>query len=214
MLSRRAAFTAVVLLCLGSSLFAGVDAQDSKPERYTDPYFGFTIEMPGDWYSEGDDPWQHTHMVPWHLPLIPIKELQPTAVDILLEKTKTLVVHFEPLDGSSTYLRVSVEKMPLGTTLNDYGNHVLHRIKANNDNVKVEEENQTTLAGNPAIRLLVSTSTVTERYSFEAKTLQILTMYGNLAYTVEYDGDSEEFDMNLGTAENAFQSMTINPPIS
>jgi hypothetical protein len=183
-------------------------------ETYMDPYFGVTIDIPRDWYHEADNPWEHTHVTPWHLPLIPIKELQPTAVDILRDQTKTLVVHLEPGDETSSNIRVSVEKMPSGTSLDDYVRYTKSRIERNNDNVKFEETSSTTLAGNPAVKLVTTTSTVSEDFSFSARTMQVVTLYGNLAYIVEYHGSLEYYDLYLDVAESAMQSTRINPPVS
>jgi hypothetical protein len=84
---------------------------------YDDPYFGITIQRPAGWYIEGDNPWNHAHISPWHLPLIPIKELQPTAVDILLEGKKTLIASIEPADESGSCMQLSVERCLLARRL-------------------------------------------------------------------------------------------------
>jgi hypothetical protein len=104
--------------------------------------------------------------------------------------------------------------MPFGTSLPDYAGHVLARMEKNNDNVKIEEMLNTTLSGNPAIRLVTTTSSVTETYSFSAKTMQVLTLYGNLAYIIEYHGDLESYDIHHDRAVQAFRTVSIMPPIS
>jgi hypothetical protein len=63
--------------------------------------------------------------------MIPIKELQPTPVDILRESKKTLISNFDPADETGATIRLSVEKMPYGTTLDSYADYTLERIKKN-----------------------------------------------------------------------------------
>ncbi|HEU4605580.1 MAG TPA: hypothetical protein VFS46_05015, partial [Nitrososphaera sp.] len=87
---------------------------------FVDPYFGITIQEPPGWYKEGDDPWSHADINPWHLPMIPIKELQPTAVDLLIEGKKTMILDFQADDETSALIRLSVEKIPFGMTLDQY----------------------------------------------------------------------------------------------
>jgi citrate lyase gamma subunit len=176
---------------------------------YDDPYFGITIQRPAEWYIEGDNPWNHAHISPWHLPLIPIKELQPTAVDILLEGKKTLIASIEPADESGAYMQLSVEKMPFGTTLDSYIDHTLARLQMNNDNLKVEELNETTLDGNPAIRLVITTGDANE-----SRTIQVISLYGNLAYILQYGAAAEDYGMHLPTFQRVVESADINPPVS
>ena len=125
-----------------------------------------------------------------------------------------MIVHFEPGDETSSNIRVFVEKMPLGTSMDDYVQHLISRIERNNDNVKVEEIASTTLAGNPAIRLVTTTSTISDDFSFTARTMQVVTLYGNLAYIVEYHGTVEYYDDHLDVVESALQSTRITPPAS
>jgi len=179
--------------------------------KYDDPYFGITMDRPAGWYSEGDNPWLHSDITPWHLPLIPIKELQPTAVDILLEGKKTQIVDFETGDDeASAILRVSVEKVPFGMSLDGYVQHTLERIKSNNKNVKVDEANPATLNGNPAILLVITFGDP----EYPTRTMQLLTVYGNLAYVFQYDTSVEHYDANLANARHVFGSISISPPAS
>ncbi|HXV46175.1 MAG TPA: DcrB-related protein [Nitrososphaera sp.] len=154
-------------------VFAPAAYAQADFETYDDPYFGITVQRPAGWYVEGDNPWNHAHISPWHLPLIPIKELQPTAVDILLEGKKTLVASIEPADESGAYMQLSVERMPAGTTLTGYVDHTLERLRANNENLQVQETSETTLGGNPAVRLVITTG------AGEFRTAQVLSLYGS-----------------------------------
>jgi hypothetical protein len=177
-------------------------------ETYDDPYFGITIQRPSEWYIEGDDPWSHTHVSPWHLPLIPAKQLQPTAVDILLEGKKTLIASIEPADESGAYMQLSVEKMPLGTTLSDYIDHTLARLQANNENLKAEELSEATLDGNPAIKLVITTG------GDAFRTIQVISLYGNLAYILQYGAAAEDYGMHLPVFQHVVESADISPPVS
>lgn len=168
----------------------------TQTDLYNDPYFGISVERPAEWYIEDDNPWNHVHISPWHLPLIPIKELQPTAVDILLEDKKTLVASIKQADESGTYMQLSVEKMPADTTLDGYINHTLERLQRNNKNLQVEELDETTLDGNPAARLIITTGG-------EFRTMQVISLYGSLAYILQYGAAIEDYDTNL----LAFQRM-------
>ena len=181
-------------------------ASYAQTEAYDDPYFGVTIEPPAGWYIEGDNPWSHAHVSPWHLPLIPIKELQPTAVDILLEGKKTLIASIEPADESGAYIQLSVEKMPLGTTLEGYIDHTLARLQANNEDLQVEEMGETTLNGNPAVRLVITTG------GAEFRTMQVISLYGNLAYVLQYGAAVEDYDTNLPAFQRVVESASISPP--
>jgi citrate lyase gamma subunit len=183
-------------------------ASYAQTETYDDPYFGVSIERPAGWYVEGDNPWNHAHVSPWHLPLIPIKELQPTAVDILLEGKKTLIASIEPADESGAYMQLSVEKMPLGTTLEGYIDHTLARLKANNEDLQVEETGATTLDGNPAVRLVITTG------GAEFRTMQVISLYGSLAYVLQYGAAIEYYDTNLPAFQRVVESASINPPVS
>jgi hypothetical protein len=187
-------------------------AQEQAFELYQDADFGITMQAPSDWTMEGDNVWLHSDVNPWHLPLIPIKELQPTVVDILLEGKKTLLVDFanEGADDSFTLLRVSVEKTPYGTTIDSYADRILQRISSNNDNVQLVENSRTTISGNPAAKLVISYGG--EEYS--ATTTQVFTLYGNLAYVFQYDGEGESYESNLSTAQHVFDSVSISPPVS
>lgn len=69
--------------------------------EHIDPYFGIKLLVPADWYVEGDNQWAHSDINPWHLPMISIKELQSTPVDILRESKKTLISNFDPADESA-----------------------------------------------------------------------------------------------------------------
>jgi hypothetical protein len=180
----------------------------AQTETYDDLYFGVTIERPAGWYIEGDNPWNHAHISPWHLPLIPIKELQPTAVDILLEGKKTLIASIEPADESGAYMQLSVEKMPLGTTLGGYIDHTLARLQANNEDLQIEEMGETTLDGNPAVRLVITTGDA------EFITMEIISLYGNLAYVLQYGAAIGYYDTNLPAFQLVVESASINPPVS
>jgi hypothetical protein len=68
-------------------------AQDLVVTAYNHPYYGVTIQHPSDWYTKIDP--TNYHASPWHLPIIPIKELQPSAIDLLIEGRKTLVIDLE-----------------------------------------------------------------------------------------------------------------------
>lgn len=177
-------------------------------QTYSDPYFGITIARPAGWYIEGDNPWNHAHISPWHLPLVPVKELQPTAVDILLEGKKTLVSSIEPADESGAYMQLSVEKMPPGTTLDGYIDHTLERLQRNNDDLQVEELNRATLDGNPAVRLVITTG------AGEFKTIQVISLYGNLAYIFQYGVAAQDYDAQLPIFQRVVESADINPPVS
>jgi hypothetical protein len=177
-------------------------------ETYSDPYFGITIQRPAGWYIEGDNPWDHAHTTPWHLPLIPIKELQPTAVDILLEGKKTLIASMDPADEMGAYIKLSVEKMPFGTTLESYIDHTLARLQKNNEDLRVEETSETTLDGNPALLLAITTG------GDAFRTVQVISLYGNLAYVLQYEGAAEGYDMHLPAFQRVMESADINPPAS
>lgn len=193
-----------------AAVFASIASYASSDvETYSDPYFGIAIERPADWYVEGDNPWDHAHISPWHLPLIPIKELQPTAADILLEGKKTLVASIEPADETGTYMQLSVEKMPFGTTLDGYIDHTLARLQRNNENLQVDETSETTLDGNPAVRLAITTG---GEDAF--RTVQVISLYDNIAYILQYSGPDESYDLYLPAFLQAVESADINPPRS
>lgn len=179
-------------------------------EKYGDPYFGLTIERPSGWYIEGDNPWNHAHIYSWHLPLIPIKELQPTASDILLEGRKTLIASMEPADESGANMRLSVERMPFGTTLDDYIDHTLARLQKNNENLRVDERSEATLDGNPASRLVITTGGA----DYEFKTAHVISMYGNIAYVLQYSAAAEDYNTNLSVFQHMAETADVNPPVS
>jgi hypothetical protein len=202
-------FIVIVLACSVAEI--GYASAQQGFESYSDPYFGVTMERPSGWYIEGDNPWLHSDITPWHLPLIPLKELQPTAVDILLEGKKTQVVDFESGDDdTSAIVRVSVEKTPFGMSLDGYAQHTVERISHNVDNAKVDEMSRTTIDGNPAIRLVITFGDSED----SARTTQILTVYGNLAYVFQYDSSVAYYDTNLAAANHVFESIKISPPAS
>lgn len=204
-------------ILLGCGVIAGASsllniaiAQEQAAEPYEDTYFGITIQRPSGWYLEGDDPWLHSDINPWHLPLIPIKELQPTPVDILLESKKTQVLHIGPADETSASIGVFVEKMPFGTTSDSLVEHVLERMRKNNDNVRVEEMSETVIDGNPAVKLLITFGDSDNA----ARTMQILSLYGNLAYILQYEGSLEDYDVHLAAAQHTIETTLISPPQS
>jgi hypothetical protein len=210
----RHSYPALILAIVIASLVASAQharAQEQEFEPYQDIDFGITMQRPADWTLEGDNVWLHSDVNPWHLPLIPIKDLQPTAVDILLEGKKTLLVDFmDDSKESLTLIRVSVEKTPLGTSLESYADRVLQRLGDNNDNLQVDESSRTTIAGNPAVKLLISHGDP----EYAARTMQILTLYGNLAYVFQYDSAGDDFRADLATAQRVFDSVSISPPVS
>lgn len=199
-----------LLLIIIIVILAPVASYAQQDLTYEDPYFGVTIERPAGWYIEADNPWNHVHINPWHLPLIPIKELQPTAVDILLEGKKTMIASMEPADESGAYMRLSVERMPLGTTLDSYIEHSLARLRDSNENLQVDEKTETTLDGNPAILLVVTAG----GGSYAAKTAHIISIYGNLAYILQYGAAVQDYDTNLPVFQRTVESADINPPAS
>lgn len=208
----------VLAVFLFIALAVAASGTEASGQQAFEPYynedFGITLESPTDWTLEGDNPWLHSDITPWHLPLIPIKEFQPAAVDILLEGKKTVLVDFayEQDIDELTIIRVAVEKMPFGmSTLDDYTQHTLQRIAKNNDNVQVNEHNAATISGNPAVRLVLTFG----EPDAAAKTTQILTVYGNLAYIFQYDTSSAvSHSARLVTAQHVFDSVRISPPSS
>ncbi len=68
-------------------------AQDLVVTACNHPYYGVTIQHPSDWYMEIDP--TDCHVGPLHLPIIPVKELQPSAIDLLIEGRKILVIDLE-----------------------------------------------------------------------------------------------------------------------
>lgn len=206
-------FVSIALLfAVVSPVLISQDAEAKQAfELYRDPYFGVTMDRPSGWYIEGDNPWLHSDITPWHLPLIPIKELQPTAVDILLDGKKKQVFDFQSEEGDASFLiRTSVEKTSFGMSLDGYVQYVIQRITANNENVRVDETTKTSVDGNPAVRLVITYGDP----EYPARTTQILTVYGNLAYTFQYDSSVEYYNVNLATAEHVFESIKISPPAS
>jgi len=211
--SHAALVSAIIVVMLTYSVNAKyTQAQQQDIEPYQERDFGISLERPIGWIVEGDNVWLHSDINPWHLPLIPIKELQPTAVDILLEGKKTLLVDFtnEQDEEDSTRIRVSVEKTAFGTSLDGYADNMLRRISANNANVKVEENSKTTIAGKPAVKLIISYG----EPEHAAKSMQVLTLYGNLVYVFQYDGAAESFEADLPTVTRVFDSVSISPPVS
>ncbi len=202
----------IVGIMLAFSVAAGIGHASAQQnfESYFDPYFGITMDRPSDWFIEGDNPWLHSDITPWHLPLIPLKELQPTAVDILAEGKKTQVVDFESADDTSTIMRISVEKLPFGMSLDGYVKYTIERISGNIDNAKVDETSKITIDGNPAVRLVITYGDPQDA----ARTMQVLTVYGNLAYVFQYDSSVNYYDVHLATAQHAFESIKISPPTS
>ena len=208
----------ILAVFLFIALAVAASGTEANAQQAFEPYynedFGIALESPAYWTVEGDDPWLHSDITPWHLPLIPIKEFQPAAVDILLEGKKTVLVDFayeEEIDAL-TIIRVAVEKMPFGmSTLDAYAQHTLQRIATNNDNVQVNEHSATTISGNPAVRLVLTFG----EPGAEAKTTQILTVYGNLAYIFQYDTSSaDSHSAKLANAQHVFDSVRISPPTS
>lgn len=201
----------MLLVAIASAFVPSAFATTSADyEAYSDPYFGITVDVPTEWYIEGDNPWDHAHINPWHLPLVPIKELQPTAVDILPESRKTLITNVEPVDGS-VYLRLSVEKMPFGTTLDGYVDHTVARLEKNNEGLRVDEASSTTLDGNPAVRLAITTGSKDDSF----QTVHMISLYGNLAYILQYGGAAGgDYDANLAAFDRMAESADINPPAS
>lgn len=189
---------------------ASIAAYAQEFEKYNDPYFGITIERPSDWYVEGDNPWNHAHITPWHLPMIPIKELQPSAADILREGRKTLIASMEPADESGANMRLSVERMPFGTTLEGYIDHTIARLQSNNENLQVDEMSEASLDGNRAARLVITTGD----NDYEFRTAHVISMYGNVAYILQYSAAIEDYEVNLPAFERMVETANINPPVS
>jgi len=185
-------------------------AEDVEFSEHLDPYFGITLLVPTDWYVESDNPWSHSDINPWHLPMIPIKELQPTPVDILRESKKTLISSFEPADETGASMRLSVEKMPFGTTLDSYADYTVERIKKNSwTDISVSDKSNVVLSdGNPAIRLVITGADGSFR------SMQLFSLYGNLAYIIQYEAPLEYYDLYLEAANVAFGSVSISPPQS
>jgi hypothetical protein len=184
--------------------------EDTGFDEHIDPYFGITLLVPADWYIEGDNPWSHSDINPWHLPMTPIKELQPTPVDILRESKKTLISSFEPADETGASMRLSVEKMPFGATLDYYADYTVERIERNGwtDIFVTEKSNIVLSDGNPAIKLVVTGADGSFRST------QLLSLYGNLAYIIQYEAPLEYYDVYIETANVALGSVSITPPQS
>src|ERR671924_930764 len=68
-------------------------AQDLVVTAYNHPYYGVTIQHSSDWYTKIDP--TNCHASPLHLPIIPVKELQLSAIDLLIEGRKMLAIDLE-----------------------------------------------------------------------------------------------------------------------
>ena len=175
-----------------------------------DPYFGVTIQEPSDWTYEGDNPWNHADINPWHLPMVPIKELQPTPVDLLLEGKKTMILNLDAGDDASL-IRLSVENTPFGMTLDKYVQDTIERIKRCPDAIIEVTKSQRPQC---LIEALQPRSVMTLTFSdidMQTRSTQLLTMYDNLAYIIQYDGLLEYY-VNFAAAPRVLESVSIVAP--
>jgi hypothetical protein len=106
-------------------------------------------------------------------------------------------------------MRLSIEKMPFGTTLDSYADHTVQRIKRNAwTDISVEKNDTLLPDGNPAIKLFITAS------DGSYGSMQLLSLYGNLAYVIQYEAPIEYYDLYIGVANVALESVSITPPQS
>lgn len=171
--------------------------------------YGLMMHYPSDW-EKASEP-QDFHVHPWHLPLIPIKQFQPSLADTLPEGLKYPIINFYPPiiseDRPADVVTVFIEKVPFGTTLEQYANANIARIKDRSTNLEIIQQDQITISDSPAIRIITSDR---ENEASEFQTMRIFVMKGTRAYLVQYDAEKSNYDTYLPTVQKMIESIRLN----
>ena len=185
-----------------TSQFANFDVFES-------PDYGLVMQYPSDWGKAAEP--QDFHVHPWHLPLIPIKEFQPSIADTLPEGLKYPIINYYPpiisRDRPADAMTVFIEKVPFGTTLENYANANIARIKDRSINLEIIQQDQITISDSPAIRIITSDS---ESDVSEFQTMRIFVLKGTRAYLVQYDAEKSNYDTYLPTVQKMVDSIRLN----
>jgi hypothetical protein len=175
---------------------------------FESPDYGLVMQYPSDWGKAAEP--QDFHVHPWHLPLIPIKQFQPSVVDTLPEGLKYPIINFYPPiiseDRPSDAMTVFVEKVPFGTSLENYANSNIARIKERSVNLQILQQDKVTISDSPAIRI-ITTDNENEETIFE--TMRIFLLKGTRAYLVQFDAEKSNYDKFLPTVQTMIKSIQI-----
>jgi hypothetical protein len=176
---------------------------------FESPEYGLMMHYPSDWHKAAEP--QDFHIHPWHLPLIPIKEFQPSLADTLPEGMKYPIINFYPpiisQDRPSDAVTVFIEKVPFGTTLEHYANANIARIKDRSINLEILKHDQIMISDSPAIRIITSDR---ENEASEFQTMRIFVLKGTRAYLVQYDAEKINYDTYLPTVQKMIDSIRLN----
>jgi eukaryotic-like serine/threonine-protein kinase len=116
------------------------------------------------------------------------------------QDTQTDVVSFSPsVSNSNASLDVSTDSGVKGESIAQYSSGSLNDLKQSFKNFKLIESTNTFLAGLPAYRLIYT--------SEDGNTL--VTIKGDTAYFLTYEGGVNEYDKYLPTAQTMVDSFQI-----
>jgi HEAT repeat protein len=105
-------------------------------------------------------------------------------------------------DNPLNYLIVQVEPLPAGATLAQYTQALIQTMRQSNANLQILSTEATTLGGNPANELFITTQ---DQYNY-LKVLKVYTIKDGKAYIITYNTLEENFDYYLETAREVIVS--------
>jgi HEAT repeat protein len=105
-------------------------------------------------------------------------------------------------DNPLNYLIVQVEPLPAGATLAQYTQALIQTMRQSNANLQILSTKATTLGGNPANELVITTQ---DQYNY-LKVLKVYTIEDGKAYIITYNTLEENFDYYLETAREVMAS--------
>lgn len=120
---------------------------------------------------------------------------------------QTIVIFGSPLESKSDLFRenvtVTTDILPGQTTLKQYTDQHLARIRTIQPEFKLAQTATTKVAGYPAYRAVYAS-----KYGvYQVKVLQVFTMVKNRTYVLTYTAQPDKYDKFLGQAAQIIQSV-------
>jgi serine/threonine-protein kinase len=151
---------------------------------YENPTYGIKIQYPVDWTASQNGLQDYTDIIAFYSPLENISDRFPEQ------------------------LSISVIDYSQNITLNDYTNRITDTLKQS-PNLEIIQSNATTLAGNPAHKIVFSPMTGEQQQQFKPEIMQIWTIKGDKAYSILYVAESVKYSNYLSTVQKMVNSFEI-----
>ena len=119
--------------------------------------------------------------------------------------TGVLKLHNNSSTISYENLEILINNFPVGA-LNEYlANTIITYLQNNENFMLLDSGTNTTLAGNPAYKLLYNESID----GVPVKVMEVGTIIGNKAYYIQYSAEPEQYSKNIKIAQDVINSFNV-----